>query len=90
MQNEAIMEAMITIERKIFIVRGMEVRLDSDRAERYGVKTIRLDEQVRCNAARFPEDFMFQLTEEEMASLSCQTGTSEKGAILKPHIAISN
>jgi hypothetical protein len=53
------------IMNKILILRGMKVMLDSDLAELYGVTTKRLNEQVKRNLKRFPEDFMFQLTENE-------------------------
>jgi hypothetical protein len=53
------------IERAILSIRGEKVMLDSDLAELYGVETKRLNEQVRRNLARFPADFMFQLTEAE-------------------------
>jgi hypothetical protein len=67
------------IERSIFLARGHRVLLDVDLAALYGVPTKRLNEQVRRNRARFPEDFMFQLTVEEMASLRSQFATSNKG-----------
>jgi hypothetical protein len=53
------------IMNKILIIRGIKVMIDSDLAELYGVTTKRLNEQVRRNTKRFPEDFMFQLTEQE-------------------------
>jgi hypothetical protein len=53
------------IEPKIFMIRGHRVMLDRDLAELYGVKPIRLREQVKRNINRFPEDFMFQLDEKE-------------------------
>jgi len=53
------------IERKIFMVRGHKIMLDADLAGLYGVTTKRLNEQVKRNKAKFPEDFMFQLTKEE-------------------------
>jgi hypothetical protein len=53
--------------------------LDVHLAGLYGVTTKRLNEQVRRNRARFPEDFMFQLTAEEVASLRSQFATSNKG-----------
>jgi len=53
------------IDRAILIIRGKKVMLDSDLAEIYGVKTSRLNEQVKRNKDRFPVDFMFQLTNEE-------------------------
>ena len=54
------------IEKMIYIVRGQRVMLDRDLADLYCVKTIRLREQVKRNNKRFPSDFMFQLTEEEV------------------------
>ncbi|MFZ6008686.1 MAG: ORF6N domain-containing protein [Nitrospirota bacterium] len=53
------------IERKILLIRGEKVMLDADLAVLYGVTTKRLNEQVKRNRERFPEDFMFQLTENE-------------------------
>lgn len=53
--------------------------LDSDLAELYGVPTKRFNEQVKRNLARFPDDFMFQLTEEEHAALRSQFATSNIG-----------
>ncbi|MFN6946652.1 MAG: ORF6N domain-containing protein [Cytophagaceae bacterium] len=50
---------------KILIIRGRKIMIDTDLAELYGVPTKRLNEQVKRNSKRFPEDFMFQLTEEE-------------------------
>ncbi|MBP5201612.1 ORF6N domain-containing protein, partial [bacterium] len=56
----------IDIESKILVIRGQHVMIDRDLAELYGVETRRLNEQVRRNIERFPENFMFQLTKEEM------------------------
>lgn len=53
------------VVNKIYEIRGQKIMLDSDLAELYGVDTGRLNEQVKRNVARFPEDFMFQLTEQE-------------------------
>ena len=53
------------IEHAILLIRDERVMLDSDLAKLYGVKTKRLNEQVKRNRSRFPEDFMFQLTEQE-------------------------
>lgn len=50
---------------KILLIRGKKVMIDRDMAELYGVTTKRLNEQVKRNSKRFPEDFMFQLTKEE-------------------------
>ena len=67
------------IERRIFQVRGKKVMLDSDLAALYQVKTKRLNEQVRRNRSRFPEDFMFQLTKEEADSLRSHFATTNRG-----------
>jgi len=67
------------IERSILLIRGHKVMLDSDLARLYGVTTKRLNEQVRRNLSRFPEDFMFQLTESETDLLRSQFATSKKG-----------
>ena len=53
------------IDRAILLIRGHKVMLDTDLAKIYGVKTSRLNEQVKRNSDRFPEDFMFQLTDHE-------------------------
>jgi hypothetical protein len=64
------------IERLIYLVRGQKVMLDSDLAEIYGVTTKRLNEQVGRNADRFPPDFAFLLTRQEVANLKSQIATS--------------
>lgn len=60
------------IERSILLIRGHKVLLDRDLAELYGVKAIALRQQVRRNLARFPDDFMIQLTAEEAEALVSQ------------------
>jgi hypothetical protein len=64
------------VENWILSIRGHRVMLDADLAELYGVPTKRLNEAVRRNAARFPEDFMFQLTADEAEILRSQFATS--------------
>ena len=64
------------IAQFILVIRGHRVVLDSDLAALYGVPTKRLNEQVRRNRERFPEDFMFPLTEEEYARLRSHFATS--------------
>lgn len=64
---------------KIYLIRNEKVMLDSDLAELYGVETKRLNEQVKRNIDRFPEDFMFQLTEAEFENLKSQIATSSWG-----------
>lgn len=69
------------IERKIYLIRGHKVMLDSDLAELYGVPTRRLNEQFKRNIARFPSDFMFQLSHEEAENLRSQFATSIQGMV---------
>ena len=57
------------IEQRILLIRGLRVMLDADLAEVYGVSTKRLNEQVKRNQERFPEDFMFQLIADEKAEV---------------------
>jgi len=64
------------VENRILSIRGHRVMLDADLAELYGVPTKRLNEAVRRNAARFPEDFMFQLKADEAETLRSQFATS--------------
>lgn len=65
-----------SIESKILLIRGKRVMLDRDLAELYGVPTKRLNEQVKRNIERFPEDFMFILTKEEFENWRSQFATS--------------
>ena len=64
----------------IHVVRGKRVMLDSDLAELYGVATKQLNRAVRRNEERFPEDFMFQLSDQEVTDLRCQIGTSSSSS----------
>lgn len=66
------------IADKIHFIRGQRVMLDSDMAEVYQVETRVLNQAVKRNIDRFPEDFMFQLTEDETKSLTSQIVTSNK------------
>ena len=67
------------IHNKIYLIREEKVMLDADLAKLYEVETKYLKRQVRRNIDRFPEDFMFELTEQEYASLRSQFGTSSWG-----------
>jgi hypothetical protein len=67
------------IERRIYMVRGQKVMMDRDLASLYQVETKALNRAVKRNAARFPADFMLQLTREESENLRCQFGTSSWG-----------
>jgi hypothetical protein len=71
-QNKLIVYDTDEIHRKIYTVREVQVMLDRDLAEFYGVKSIRLREQVKRNINRFPEDFMFQLSESEVEFMVSQ------------------
>ncbi|MEK7814273.1 MAG: ORF6N domain-containing protein [Candidatus Desantisbacteria bacterium] len=64
------------MEDKILLIRGQKVMLDRDLAELYGVETGQLKRAVKRNIDRFPEDFMFMLTKEELENWRCQFGTS--------------
>jgi ORF6N domain len=67
---------------KIYYIRGYKVMLDEDLAELYEVETKQLKRQVRRNIDRFPEDdFMFELTKDELENLRCQIGTSSWGGL---------
>ncbi|RZL07236.1 MAG: ORF6N domain-containing protein [Pedobacter sp.] len=72
MQDEKVLVSEETLISKIHIVRGKRVMLDKDIAELYGVKAIRLREQVKRNKNRFPENFMMQLDEEEVEMMVSQ------------------
>lgn len=67
------------IEQRILLIRGKKVILDSDLARIYAIPTFRLNEAVKRNLARFPEDFMFQLTSEEYKVLTSQIAISKTG-----------
>jgi hypothetical protein len=67
------------VQSKILLIRGQKVIVDSDLARLYGVPTKRLNEQVKRNIERFPPDFMFELTDDEVASLRSQFATSNQG-----------
>ena len=69
----------INIESLIRIIRGQQVMLDADLAMLYGVETKRLNEQVKRNINRFPDDFMFQLTQEEAVASRSQIATLKNG-----------
>ena len=75
------MDELISIENiqsKIYTLRGKRVMLDSDLANLYGVETRRLNEQVKRNIERFPEDFMFQMSRIELENWKSQFAISNK------------
>ena len=80
-KRTTIMQAVPTerIERLIYLIRGHRVILSADLAALYGVVTWRLHEQVKRNQARFPDDFVFQLTSEEDRALTSQIARSKSG-----------
>ena len=71
-----------TIESKIFSIRGKRVMLDRDLSILYGVETRVLNHAVKRNITRFPEDFMFQLTKEEMGNWKSQIVMSNREKML--------
>ncbi|ANU59325.1 MULTISPECIES: ORF6N domain-containing protein [Bacteroides] len=73
------MDDIAIIENKIYEIRGQKVMLDFDLAEMYGVETKRLKEQVRRNIERFPAEFMFELTKEEVTISRSQIATLKTG-----------
>ena len=68
------------IQRRILLIRGEKVLLDADLAKLYGTTTKRLNEQVSRNRKRFPCDFMFRLTGQEVTDLRSQIATSKTGS----------
>jgi hypothetical protein len=71
MQKDSLL-SLDRIQSRIFVLRGRRVLLDSDLASFYGVPTHRFNEAVKRNADRFPDDFRFHLTHEELSSMSSQ------------------
>jgi phage regulator Rha-like protein len=76
MADNKLMISVERIENIILLIRGQKVILDSDLAKIYGVPTKRLNEQVKRNTERFPDDFAFKLNREEFAILRSQFATS--------------
>lgn len=76
-KNQIILYDVITIQKKIYTIRGMQVMLDSDLAELYGVETKMLNRAVKRNIERFPDKFMFRLEDDEWEDLRFQIGTSK-------------
>ena len=77
--NNAALIPRESISTKIYLIRGEKILLDRDLAELYGVETKRLKEAVKRNITRFPNDFMFEVTKEEVASLRSQIATLKRG-----------
>lgn len=79
------------IRERIYVIRGQKVMLDRDLAELYGVTVKRLNEQVKRNLKRFPEDFMFSLDIKEVSNLKSQIATSSWGGVRKmPNVFTEN
>ena len=76
--SEETKSASIRLDRILFL-RGQRVVLDEDLAVVFGVSTKRLNEQIRRNLERFPEDFLFQLSDQEVSDLRSQIATSKEG-----------
>ena len=66
------------IDKRIYYIRNHKIMLDSDLAKIYGIPTHRLNETVKRNRDRFPEDFMFQITKDEQQALISQNAISKK------------
>lgn len=81
--------AIVGITLAIQTLRGQRVILDADLAALYGVETRRLNEQVRRNRTRFPQDFIFELTTDEFANLKSQSATSSWGGRRKLPMAFT-
>jgi hypothetical protein len=65
------------VEQSIYLIRNLKVMLDEDLARLYGTETGALVRAVQRNLERFPQDFMFQSSEQEVSSLRCQLGISK-------------
>ena len=76
MEEQVELMSVDNIYNRVYVIRGQQVMLDCDLAEIYGYEVKRLNEQVKRNIARFPEDFMFQLSREETEFVKSQIATS--------------
>jgi phage regulator Rha-like protein len=87
-QLQALVEEQKILNR-IYVVRGEKVMLDKDLAEMYGVETRVLNQSIKRNLSRFPQDFMFQLSEKEFKNLISQNVTSSWGGTRKMPYALT-
>lgn len=71
------MQDILTIDTKIYVVRGVQVMLDFDLAQIYNVPTKRINEQVKRNIERFDDDFMFQINDDEFDNLRSHFATTK-------------
>lgn len=78
-EEDSVKASASEIENAIHVIRGQRVMLDADLAKLYGVTTRRLNEQVARNRDRFPEDFAYQLTQQEFMNLMSQHAISRSG-----------
>ena len=94
MEAKAELMAVDNIRNRVYIIRGQQVMLDYDLAEIYGYEVKNLNQQVKRNIARFPEDFMFQLTKSELDSMKSQIVISRNNDVssdnLKSQIVTSS
>jgi len=88
-KNSPVLASIDFVATKIIYLRGEKVLLDSDLAMLYGVETKVLKQAVRRNLERFPDDFMFELTDEEFANLRSQSVTSSWGGQRYPPFAFT-
>ena len=77
--DKALMIPEELVMNKIYLIRGQKVMIDNDLADLYDIETKRLKEAVRRNIGRFPDDFMFELTQKDFESLRSQFATSKTG-----------
>ena len=82
MKNEVVIHSENDLQSRIYTIRGLPVMLDFDLAEIYGYEVKRLNQQVKRNISRFPDDFMFQLTKYEVEILKSQIVTSRENCDL--------
>ena len=81
MEENAKIMTVDNIRKRVYVIRGQQVMLDQDLADIYGYELKAMNQQVKRNIARFPEDFMFQLTKDEMDNLKSQFATSRSDVI---------
>ncbi|HNX07188.1 MAG TPA: ORF6N domain-containing protein [Bacteroidales bacterium] len=88
--SKSIIKQQTAPEDRIFTIRNVQVMLDFHLSELFGVETKRLNEQVKRNIKRFPENFMFQLSPDEWGNLKSQNATAKLNEILWSQNAISS
>jgi hypothetical protein len=89
MARKATAALVARIEDMIFLIRGQRVMLDSDLANIYGVTTKQLNQQFRRNRERFPGDFAFELTNQELTQMRSQIVTSSRRNLLRLPVAFT-